>query len=80
MDERAFFIRSLKGSSKTKVSILGQNDDMMEYAVHRSPKSIVSVVDEGIFINVVKAQRLNKTWNNPIVIKFENIEYQKMHR
>ena len=80
MDERAFFIRSLKGSSKTKVSILGQNDDMMEYAVHRSPKSIVSVIDEGIFVNVVKAQRLNKTWNNPIVIKFENIEYQKMHR
>lgn len=29
MEEKAFFIRSLKGSSGTKISILGQNDKMM---------------------------------------------------
>ena len=74
MEERSFFIRSLKGSSKTSVSILGQNDEMMEYVIYRSPKSIVSVVEEGVFVNVVKAQRLNKTWRNPLVIKFENVQ------
>ena len=79
MEEKAFFIHSMKGSSDTKVSILGQNDLMMEYLVHRSPKPIFSVVEEGIFVNVVKAQRLNKTWNNPWVIKFEGVEYQEMY-
>lgn len=79
MEEQAFFIRSLKGNRNTEVSILGQNDEMMEYAIYRSPKSIFSVVEEGIFVNVVKAQRLNKTWDNPLVIKFENVEYKKMY-
>lgn len=55
MEEKAFFIHSINGSSNTKVSILGQNDEMMEYLVQRSPKSVFSVVEEGIFINVVKA-------------------------
>ena len=77
MEEKAFFIRSLSGSSKTKVSVLGQNDLMMEYLVYRSPKAVYSVTDEGIFVNVVKAQRLNKTWSNPLVIKFENVTYKK---
>lgn len=80
MEEKAFFIRSLKGSSNTKVSILGQNDQMMEYLVYRSPKAIHSVVEEGIFINVVKAQRLNKTWSNPLVIKFQGVEFQEMYK
>lgn len=73
MEERAFFIRSFSGSSKTKVSVLGQNDQMMEYHVHRSPKPILSITDEGIFVNVVRAQRFNKSWDNPMVIKFENV-------
>lgn len=76
MEEKAFFIRSLSGTANTKVSILGQNNEMMEYHVSRSPKPILSVVDEGIFINVIKAQRLNKTWNNPLVIKLENVEFK----
>ena len=76
LEEKAFFIRSLKGSSKTKVSILGQNDLMMEYHVHRSPKPVLSVTNEGIFVNVVKAQRLNKTWDNPLVIKFEGVKFR----
>jgi alpha-L-fucosidase len=80
MEEQAFFIRSLKGSADTKVSILGQNDQMMEYLVHRSPKSIIAIVNEGIFINVVKAQRLNKTWSNPLVIKLEDVEFKEMYK
>ena len=79
MEEKAFFIRSLTGSSDTKVSILGQNDEMMEHLVYRSPKSVFSVVKEGIFINVVKAQRLNKTWSNPLVIKFESVQFKEMY-
>jgi alpha-L-fucosidase len=73
MEERAFFFRAVKGSKNTRVSILGQNDEMMEYQVHRSPKPVLSIVEEGIFVNVIKAQRLNKVWDNPLVIRFEGI-------
>ncbi len=71
MEERAFLIRAIKGSKNTRVSILGQNDEMMEYQIHRSPKPVFSIVDEGIFVNIIKAQRLNKSWDNPMVIRFE---------
>lgn len=80
MEEKAFFFRSLKGSSKTKVSVLGQNDETMEYVISRSPKSIISVVEQGIFVNVVKAQRLNKTWRNPLVLKFEGISLMDKYK
>ena len=73
MEERAFFIRAIKGTKNTSVSILGQNDEMMEYLVHRSPKPVFSIVEEGIFVNVVKAQRLSKTWDNPMVIRFAGV-------
>jgi len=77
MEEKAFFIRSLSGDKNTKVSILGQNEEMMEYQVHRSPETIFSVTEEGIFVNVVKAQRLNKTWKNPLVIRFEGVQFRE---
>jgi len=76
IEEKAFFIRSIKGSSNTSVTILSQNDEMMEYQIHRSPKPVFSIVDEGIFVNVIKAQRPNKSWENPLVIKFEGISYR----
>ncbi len=77
MEEKAFFFRSLAGNKDTKISILGQNDDMMEYQVHRSPKPVMAITNDGIFVNVVKAQRLNKTWKNPLVIRFENVQYKE---
>jgi alpha-L-fucosidase len=80
MEERAFLIRSLRGDKNAKVSILGQNGSMMEYHVHRSPETIFSVVSEGIFVNVIKARRLNAAWDNPMVIRFEGVEYQEIYR
>ena len=76
MEEKAFFIRSLNGASSTKVSVLSQNDLMMEYQVHLSPKPVFSVTSEGIFVNVVKAQRPQKNWDLPLVLKFEDVTYK----
>jgi alpha-L-fucosidase len=73
MEEQAFLIRDIKGTKNTMVSILGQNDEMMEYQVHRSPKPVFSIVEEGIFVNVIKARRPNNSWNNPLVIRFEGV-------
>jgi hypothetical protein len=32
------------------------------------------VTDDGIFVNVVKAQPFTKNWENPMVIRFEAVE------
>ncbi len=77
MEEKAFFIRSIKGSTNTQVSVLSQNDLMMEYQVHRSPKPVFSLNEDGIFVNVIKAQRMNKSLDYPLVIKFEGIAYRE---
>jgi len=75
MESRSFLLESIKGSNRTQVSVLGQNDLAMEYDISRTPKPKWKVTDDGLFVNIVKAQRLNKTWDNPLVIKIENAEY-----
>ncbi len=80
MEEKAFFFRSIQGSKEAQVSILGQNDLTMEYQPHRSPKPIFSIVEEGIFVNVGKARRVSKTWSYPLVIKFENVGFEKTYQ
>ncbi len=75
MEEKAFFLRLVKGTPKTAVSVLGQGQEVMEYDLSRSPRIIWSAVDEGIFVNIIKAQRLTDTWTNPMVIKMENVTF-----
>ncbi len=76
-DYRTFFIRSLKGSDKTNVSILGQNNHTMEYQTETSPKPLFSVTDQGIFVHAIRSHRTYKAWKNPVVVKLENVEYIK---
>jgi alpha-L-fucosidase len=75
---KTFFIRSLKGNDKTRVSVLGQHETVMEYKLKTPPKPIISVVKEGIFINVIRTHRTNKEWHNPVVIKIENVAYNEL--
>ncbi len=75
---KTFFIRSLKGNDKTRATILGQHEQVMEYKLKTSPKPIISVVEEGIFINAIRSHRTNKEWHNPVVIKLENVEYNPL--
>jgi alpha-L-fucosidase len=75
MEERAFFLRPVRGNKKTMVEVLGQNDAAMEYTLQRSPKPLFGLHDNGLFISVIKAQRLNKTWDNPLVIKITNASH-----
>jgi hypothetical protein len=77
MESRTFLLESIKGSGKTEVKVLGQNDLAMEYEQNRSPKPIWQVTDKGLFVSIIKAQRLNKTWDNPLVIEITNAEYNE---
>ena len=75
MESRSFLLRPVKGTNKTTVDILGQNKEMMEYTLKVSPKPIFEISKDGLFVNIIKAQRLNKTWDNPLVIKIQNASH-----
>ncbi|MFV1995275.1 MAG: alpha-L-fucosidase [Verrucomicrobiales bacterium] len=76
MERKEFLIRTLKGSDKTRVSVLGQSQVIMENQIKKDPRIFCEPTEHGLFVSVVKAQRLNKRWSNPVVLKIENVEYQ----
>lgn len=76
-DYRTYFVRSLKGTHNTSVTLLGQHDSVMEYNMDVSSQPVISVVEEGIFINAVRSQRMNKYWQSPVVLRIENVSYNK---
>ncbi|MGD9328858.1 MAG: alpha-L-fucosidase, partial [Cyclobacteriaceae bacterium] len=75
-ERREFTLHSVKATDQTKVSVLGQNDKIVEYMNTVDPVSRYSQDTDGLNISVVRAQRIynNHKWPNPIVIKLENVE------
>ena len=73
---REFTIKSLKATNKTGISVLGQNDLVVEYKPDIEPISKVEQSNDGLNISIVRAQRLynNQKWPNPVVVKLENVE------
>ena len=75
MQSRSFLLKPVKGNNRTTVHILGQNKEVMEYTLDISPEPIFETGKNGLFVNIIKAQRLNKTWDNPVVIKIQHATY-----
>lgn len=71
-----FTIGSIKSTPETKISVLGQNDKVVEYDANAKPKSSLIQTKDGLEISVVRAQRIynNNKWPNPITVKLENVE------
>jgi alpha-L-fucosidase len=74
-ERREFTINSVKTTPDTKVSVLGQNDKIVEY-MSVDPVSRYSQETDGLKISVVRAQRIynNHKWPNAIVLKLENVD------
>jgi alpha-L-fucosidase len=74
-ERREFTLHSVKATKETKVSVLGQNDKIVEY-MSTDPISKFNQNAEGLQVSVVRAQRIynNHKWPNPIVLKLENVE------
>jgi alpha-L-fucosidase len=74
-ERREILINSVKASSGTKVSVLGQSDKIVEY-MNVDPVTRYSQESDGLKISMVRAQRIynNHKWPNPIVLKMENVE------
>ncbi len=74
---RNFLIKNLKATSNTTISVLGQNDLVVEYWPENIPTSRFIQHEELLEISISKAQRLynDKIWPNPIVVKLTNVEF-----
>jgi alpha-L-fucosidase len=75
-ERREFVLGSVQATPESKISVLGQNDQVVEYKPKLNPKSEIIQKEDGMHISVVRAQRIynNGKWPNPIVVKLENIE------
>lgn len=78
-ERREFALKSFRATEKTKISVLGQNDRVVEYQPKKNPKSRFTQKDDHLLISVVRAQRIynDRKWPNPIVVKLENVAFVK---
>lgn len=76
-DRREFVLKSLAATKETRISVLGQNDRVVEYNPKAVPVSKAEQSSDGLKISVVRAQRVynNSQWPNPIVVKLENVKF-----
>jgi alpha-L-fucosidase len=71
-----FWLKSVKATEKTVVSVLGQNDKVLEYHPETVPATKWEQTANGLRITAVRAQRLynDRRWPNPVVLKITNAE------
>jgi alpha-L-fucosidase len=76
-DRKDILLKKLKATKNTEISILGQNDKVLEYEPDVDVKSRFNQTADGLEISVVRAQRIynNRSWSNTIVVKLDNVEF-----
>ncbi len=69
-------LRSVKPTSATRVSVLGQSDEILEYRPDVIPNTTWTHDSAGLHIRFMRAQRLydNRRWPNPVVLKIAGAE------
>jgi alpha-L-fucosidase len=73
---KTFTLKSVKATADTRVSVLGQNDRVLEYRPDSVPGTTFRQTPEGLRITAWRAQRLynDRRWPNPVVLKITNAE------
>ena len=68
-------LRSVQATDKTQVSVLGQNDKVLEYQPQIVPKTTWKQDADGLHIRAMHAQRLidSRKWPDPIVLKITSV-------
>jgi alpha-L-fucosidase len=70
-DAKTITLRSIRATPATKISVLGQSDEIVEYKPEVIPKTTWTQDAAGLHITAYRAQRLytDRRWPNPIVLK-----------
>jgi alpha-L-fucosidase len=73
---KSFTLKSVKATAGTEVSVLGQNDVVLEYRPEIEPRTTFEQTAEGLRITAWRAQRLynDRRWPNPVVVKITHAE------
>ncbi len=73
---KEFIIKSAQITSNSKVSVLGQSGELLEYKPTADASTYFEQKEDGIHISCMRAQRIynNSKWHNPIVLKITNAE------
>ncbi len=75
-DAKTITLRSVRATPQTKISVLGQSDEMVEYKPEVKPQTTWKQDESGLHITAYRAQRLytDRKWPDPIVLKMTNVE------
>lgn len=75
-EEKQVVLESVRVTDRSNVSVLGQNDQVLEYNVDRIPQTTWEQTSEGLRITATRAQRLynDRTWPNPVVLKITHVQ------
>ncbi|MCM2373950.1 alpha-L-fucosidase [Aporhodopirellula aestuarii] len=81
-ERKEIVLKSWKATEQTRVSVLGQNDKVLEYKPDADPTSRFKQTEAGLELSVMRAQRIynDKTWPNTVVLKLENVEFVENRR
>lgn len=73
---KEFTLRSVAATPQTQISVLGQNDEVLEYQPGVVPKSTFRQEGGALKIRAMHAQRIynDRKWPNPIVVKLTNVK------
>jgi alpha-L-fucosidase len=72
---KEFTLHSVRASANTLISVLGQDDQTVEYKPAIVPRSTFVQKPDGLHIRVMRAQRLqdNSRWPNALVVKLTDV-------
>jgi alpha-L-fucosidase len=73
---RDIVLHSVRATAQTEVSVLGQNDEVLEYRSDVIPKTTFEQRPDGLHIRAMRAQRVynNRQWPNPVVLKLTHVQ------
>lgn len=77
-ERKEIVLRTLEGTTNTKVSILGYASQLVEYKENFDAGIYSQSTPVGLLISAVNGQRFytDRKWPNPVVIKIEHVKYR----
>jgi alpha-L-fucosidase len=75
-ERKSFTLRSVKATAQTRVSVLGQTGEVLEYRPDVDPRPSWTQDEGGLHLSVMMAQRLytDRKWVDPVVLKITHAE------
>ena len=73
---KSFVLKSVRATAATTISVLGHDGVVLEYSPKVDPAPKFEQKDDGLHLDVMRAQRIynNSKWPNPIVVKLTAVE------